>query len=135
MEGEKPGGVVTPEGFDAERQRGAPRDLTASGRQIDLVTLDQQDGGEKPGGVVTPEGFEPSIFALKGRRANRCTTGSLLGGNGRVAKFTAAKRQAEGPVDRSTRSHLDWAILAPINEYYAALGRLLVSARARAASA
>jgi site-specific DNA recombinase len=28
-------------------------------------------------GVVTPEGFEPSIFALKGRRANRCTTGSL----------------------------------------------------------
>jgi hypothetical protein len=37
----------------------------------------RQGEGWNPEGVVTPEGFEPSIFALKGRRANRCTTGSL----------------------------------------------------------
>jgi hypothetical protein len=109
--------VITagPLGFDAERQRGASCDLTAFGRQIDLITLDLPDGGEIPGGVVTPEGFEPSIFALKGRRANRCTTGSLLGSNGRAAEFTAGERVLE--------------------ENYAALGRLSVSARTRAASA
>jgi len=46
----------------------APRDLTAFGRQIDLVT---------------PEGFEPSIFALKGR-------------GGAVSACLVDSRKAEG---------------------------------------
>lgn len=63
--------IIFPEGvrFNAGRFGTAPTSLF-----FKRIEPNSADGSQ----VVTPEGFEPSIFALKGRRANRCTTGSLL---------------------------------------------------------
>lgn len=72
------GSTETSEGIRRGAKRPAVMDLTAFGRQIQSQTLEiRRERVRSPEGVVTPEGFEPSIFALKGRRANRCTTGSL----------------------------------------------------------
>ena len=70
-------GVVTLEGFDAERSDARQARWRPTADIYAWKPSSRQIEGEKPGRVVTLEGFEPSIFALKGRRANRCTTGSL----------------------------------------------------------